>query len=247
MKGSGLIKFFIIALIVVCIYQLMFTFATWRVEKKAAEYATEKVWQGGVDPAGNFQGTEAEKAAFIDSIHRQQEYYKKKYLDSVSNEKVLDILIADFTYREIKEKQINLGLDLQGGMSVVLQVSLEEMVKAMANYSKDPTFQKAIEDARERQKTEPGKDFVQLFGEAFQRIDPNAKLAAIFATPENQELISFNSTNEQVLAVIRDQTNATVRSSYNIMRSRIDEFGVAQPNVSLQESLISCSQRNPTA
>ncbi|HXH18586.1 MAG TPA: protein translocase subunit SecDF [Chitinophagales bacterium] len=236
MKGKGLIKFFIIALIVVCLYQLMFTVATWRVESNAEEYAREKVWKDGMDPRATFQGTESERAVFIDSIHRQEQYFKKKYLDSVANEKVLDILVADFTYRQIKERQINLGLDLQGGMSVVLQVSLEEMVKAMANYSKDSTFVKAVNMARERLKTEPGKDFVTLFGEAFQQLDPNAKLAAIFATPENQDRISFNSTNEEVLAVIREQTNATVRSTFNIMRTRIDEFGVAQPNISLQES-----------
>lgn len=230
-----MIRFFVIALILVCLYQLMFTVAAWRVERRAAEYAKQKVWKDGVNPAETYTGDEFGRAAFLDSVNRQLKYIERKYLDSVAGEKVLDILIADFTYRQVKERQINLGLDLQGGMSVVLQVSLEEMVKAMANYSKDSTFQKAIEQARERLKTEPGKDFVTLFGEAFSAIDPNAKLAAIFATPENQELISFNSTNEEVLAVIRDQTKATVRSSYNIMRSRIDEFGVAQPNVSLQE------------
>jgi len=236
MKGKGLIKFFVIALIIVCVYQLMFTVATWRVESKAEDYAKEKVWQDGSDPTATFTGTEVEKAAFLDSIARELKYYKKKYLDSVANEKALDLLIADFTYRQIKERQINLGLDLQGGMSVVLQVSVEDMVRAMANYSKDSTFTKAMAEAHQRMKIEAGKDFVTLFGEAFQRIDPNARLAAIFATPENSDLISFNSTNEEVLAVIRNQTNATVRSTFNIMRTRIDEFGVAQPNVTLQES-----------
>ncbi len=233
MQGKGLIRFFIIALIVVCIYQLMFTFVAWRVEKKADNYAKESVWTGGAEPV--FQGAESEKAVFLDSINRELSNARRKYLDSVSNQTVIDILVDKYTYQQVKSRQLSLGLDLQGGMSVVLQVSLEELVKAMSNHSKDPTFLKAIEQAKERQKNDQ-RDFVTLFGEEFRKIDPGAQLAAIFATPENQDKITYNSTNEEVITVIRDEAQAAVSRTYSIMRSRIDEFGVAQPNITLQEA-----------
>ncbi len=235
MQGKGLIRFFIIALVLVCIYQLMFTFFATRVENKAADYAKEKVYTGGINPIESFSGTEAERAIFIDSVNRLVAREKSRYLDSVSNEVILDILVDDYTYQEVKSRQLSLGLDLQGGMSVVLQVSVEQLVKAMANYSKDPTFVKAIEAAKERQK-DAQANFVDLFAEEFQKIDPGAQLAAIFATPENQEKISFNSTNEEVKQVIKEEANAAVSRTYSIMRSRIDEFGVSQPNISLQET-----------
>src|ERR1051325_789545 len=186
MKGKGLIRFFNIALILVCLYQLMFTGATWWIERKAASYAKEKVYKDGVEPTPAPNATEEQKAAFIDSVNRRLSATKRRYLDSVSNEKVVNLLIADFTYQQVKERELSLGLDLQGGMSVVLQVSEDEIVKAMSNYSKDTTFNRALTLANQRLKTEPGKDFVTLFGEAFQQTDPGAKLAAIFATPENQ-------------------------------------------------------------
>ena len=235
MQGKGLIRFFIVALVLVCMYQLMFTFVAWRVEKKAVDYAKERVY-GDSDPIANFKGSDVQRAAFLDSINSEQAFYKEKYLDSVSREPVLDILVDEYNYQEVKDRQINLGLDLQGGMSVVLQVSLEEMVKAMANHSKDPTFIAAIEQAKEQMKTEAGKDFVTLFGEAFTKIDPGAQLAAIFATPENQERISFNSTNREVLDFIREEAGAQVSRTYSILRARIDELGVVSPNITLQEA-----------
>ncbi|GIV34599.1 MAG: protein translocase subunit SecDF [Chitinophagales bacterium] len=235
MQGKGLIRFFIIALLLVCFYQLMFTYFAARTEKKAEKYAKEKVFPGGVDPLATFTGTETERAAFIDSINRLVAAEKRRYLDSVANEVILNILIDEYTYQEVKERQLSLGLDLQGGMSVVLQVSVEQLIKAMSGYSKDPTFLKALEAAKERQKNTQA-NFVDLFVEEFEKIDPGAQLAAIFATPENQDKITFSSTNEEVKQVIKEETAAAVRRTYNIMRSRIDEFGVSQPNILLQEN-----------
>ncbi len=235
MQARGLIITFVSALIAVCAYQLLFTFSANHVENAADAYAKSKVLgtnqeiivPGGLNPT--------EQAAYIDSVSKELRYNKNLYLDSVSNETALNLGFAKFTYNEVKSKQISLGLDLQGGMSVVLQVSLEDLIKSMANNSQDPTFLKALENAKKRQ-VETQENFVTLFGQEFQKLDNGAKLAAIFATPENKDKINFNSTNEQVLAVLRKESEGAVERTFNIIRSRIDEFGVTQPNINLQET-----------
>ncbi|MCK5029700.1 MAG: protein translocase subunit SecDF, partial [Bacteroidales bacterium] len=126
--------------------------------------------------------------------------------------------------------EINLGLDLQGGMDVILEISVEDIIQAMANNSKDTTFQRAIKLAKEYKK-DSRDDFVTLFGRAFNEVDPNAKLAAIFNTIELKDKIDFNSTNQDVLKVIREETESAIANSFNILRSRIDRFGVVQPNI----------------
>jgi SecD/SecF fusion protein len=185
-----------------------------------------------VPPAGL---NPTEQATYIDSIGKELRSFKSRYLDSVANETALNIFVTEYNYSQVKERQISLGLDLQGGMSVVLQVSLEELIKAMANDSQDPTFLKALENAKKMQ-TSTQENFVTLFGIEFQKLDPGAKLAAIFATPENKDKINFNSTNEQVLKVLKDESDGAVERTFNIIRSRIDEFGVTQPNINLQET-----------
>lgn len=229
MQGKGLIKFFIIALIVVCLFQLMFSLIAWRVETKAVDYATQKVLADGKTPESY---TVAEER---DSVEAELASYRRRYLDSVSKENVVDLAVVKFTYDQVKKQQIKLGLDLKGGMSVVLQVSVEDIVRAMSNYSKDSTFNKALVLARERQK-QTQENFVTIFGQEFQKLDPGAKLAAIFATPENQDKINFNSTNEEVLRVLDEQAKSNVGMTYSTVRSRIDAYGVVQPNISLQES-----------
>jgi SecD/SecF fusion protein len=235
MQGRGLIITFVTALIAVCAYQLLFTFAAYRVENRADEYANVHVLGGGSEIAVPDGLNPTAKAAYLDSVGKELRSMKNRYLDSISNETALNIYVAEFNYSQVKERQISLGLDLQGGMSVVLQVSLEELIKAMANNSQDPTFLKALENAKKSQ-TNTQENFVILFGKEFQKLDPGAKLAAIFATPENKDKINFNSTNEQVLAVIKSEADGAVDRTFNIIRSRIDEFGVTQPNINLQEA-----------
>jgi SecD/SecF fusion protein len=201
MQNKGAIRLFAILLALVCVYQLTFTFKSNQVERKAAEYA---------------QGDEA---------------LKNRYLDSISTETVYNFLgIRKYTYREVKMREINLGLDLRGGMNVTLEVSVADLVKALSNFSNDETFNKAIEIARERQE-DTQDDFIVLFGNAYEELDPNAKLAANFLTPELKDRINFNSTNAQVLDVIREEADAAIDNSFNILRARIDRFGVAQPNI----------------
>ena len=203
MQNKGAIRLFAILLALVSLYQLSFTFKARKVEKDAVEYA---------------QG---------------DQFKKLHYLDSLNNEIVYNFLgIRKYTYKDVKAREINLGLDLKGGMNVTLEVSVVDLVKALSNYSKDSTFNAALNLAQQRQANSQ-EGFVALFGQAYKEIDPNAKLAANFLTPELKELINFNSTNEQVLTVIRDEVDAAIDNTFNILRSRIDRFGVAQPNIQM--------------
>lgn len=199
MQNRGAIRFIAVALTLVCLYQLSFTWFAKKVERAAAEYA-----QG--DP---------KKEAF--------------YLDSISSETVYNFLwLRQYSYREVKEREINLGLDLKGGMNVTLEVSVVDILRSLSNNSNDSAFVAAIDMAR---KMPPSEDFITRFGRAFETIAPNARLASIFNTVELRDRVNFNSSNEDVLRVIRAEAESAIANSYNIIRNRIDRFGVAQPNI----------------
>ncbi|MFO7978043.1 MAG: protein translocase subunit SecDF [Bacteroidales bacterium] len=225
MQSKGLIKFFGIALTLVVIYQLSFTFIAQKVERDAREYASQpRFEQMASEMAGD---DEVLERVMQDSIVRAKERF---YLDSIMGKPVYNILVHNYTFREVKERELNLGLDLRGGMNVTLEISVAEIVNALSGNSSDATFQKAMELARERERTSR-QDFITLFGEAFEEVDPNASLAAIFNTVEMADRVSYTSTNDQVLNVIRNEVEAAVDRSFQILRTRIDRFGVAQPNI----------------
>jgi SecD/SecF fusion protein len=157
---------------------------------------------------------------------------EQAYLDSVKNMPVYNFLfgLRKYTYQECKEREINFGLDLKGGMNLILEVKVSDVIRALSNYNTDPIFQKALKLAEEREKSS-NKDFVTLFGEAFQELDPNAQLSTIFNTVALKGQVNYNSTNEEVLAVIRQETQSAIDNAFNILRTRIDKFGVTQPNI----------------
>lgn len=206
MQNRGAIRLLAILLALVSIYQLSFTFITRNIEKDAEEYA-----QGDVSK-------------------------QRAYLDSLSGETVYNFLwLKKFSYKDCKEREINLGLDLKGGMNVTLEVSVVDVIKSLSGYSKDSTFVAALKRAKELQK-DSQEDFVTLFGQAFTEIDPNARMAAIFATLDLKDKVNFNSTNEEVMKVIRAETENAIDVSFNVLRSRIDKFGVTQPNIQRLET-----------
>ncbi len=225
MQNKGAIKFFAIALAIVCLFQLSFTFFSKRVESKARNYAKNEVATQQAKELA--KGNAALELTIYDSIVKARENY---YLDSMSNQTVYNILVRKYTYQEVKERELNLGLDLKGGMNVTMEVSVVDIVKALADNSDNPVFTQAIQKAVERQKNSQD-DFVTLFGQAFNETDPNAKLAAIFNTVDLKDRVTFNSTNDEVLKVIREETNGAIDRTFNILRTRIDRFGVAQPNI----------------
>lgn len=153
------------------------------------------------------------------------------YLDSMATEKVW----LGYTLKECRENELNLGLDLKGGMNVILEVSVPDIVRTLSGNSKDEQFNKAMEIAIARQ-VDSQKDFVDLFKEAFEGIDPNAKLSVIFSTFDLKDKVSLKSTNDEVIAVIKDEVTATVDNSFNVLRTRIDRFGVVQPNIQRLET-----------
>ena len=220
MQNKGAIRFFAIALAIVCVFQLSFTLITYRVEKKAKEYAQTLYTKKQASLT----------AASITNKDSVIEAYEKRYLDSLGTVPVFNVLVKNYTYKECKEKEINLGLDLRGGMNVTLEVSVVDLIRSMSNYSTDSTFNRAISKAVASQKNSQ-KDFVTLFAESFKAVDPNAKLAAVFNTLELKDKINYQSTNEQVIEVIRKEANDAIDRSFNILRTRIDKFGVTQPNI----------------
>ncbi|MCK5820333.1 MAG: protein translocase subunit SecDF [Bacteroidales bacterium] len=200
MRNKGAIKVFAIAMALVSIYQLSFTWKTNQINKAAQEYA---------------QGDKARLT-----------FYK----DSLSGEPVYNFLgLKKYTYRECQEREFNLGLDLKGGMNVTLEVSVVDLINSLANFSTDTTFTSALVLAKKLQ-TDSQDDFVTLFGQAFETVDPNGNLSAIFNTIELRDRIQYNSTNAEVLDVIREETDVAIDNSVLILRNRIDQFGVAQPN-----------------
>ena len=218
MQNKGLIRLIAILIGLVCVYQLYFTYKAVKVENDAAAYGLKKA---KTEKPGATQ-VETELIA---------KTYETRYLDSISNQPVYNFLgLRKYTFREVKEFQLPLGLDLKGGMNVTLEVSVVDLIQALSGHSTDSTFNAAIRLALKKQNTSQ-EDFVTLFGKSFEQIDPNAKLAAIFNTLDLRDKVSYNSTNAQVLSVIRKETDAAIDNSFQILRTRIDRFGVTQPNI----------------
>jgi len=212
MKNQGVVKVFTVILAIVCLYHLSFTFVSNGVENEAEEFAIEQ--------AMNFTGDEKAKEKFIEDT-------KKKYLDSISGSTVYNLGIAEYSYVKVKERELNLGLDLQGGMNVTLEVSLPDVIIALANETEDKNFNKAIALAKERMTTE-ANDFTTLFLNALNEVAPDVAYSTYFAHKDNKDL-SFNSSNDEVEAFIRKNINDAVENSFLVIRSRIDRFGVSQP------------------
>lgn len=213
MQNKGAVRIFAIALALVCLYQLSFTWFSSRVEHRAAEYAKRAV-VGITDPI------EQEKAL------KQAE---NTYLDSMATETVYNFFwIRKYSYNDCKEREINLGLDLKGGMNVMLEVSVYDVLMSLSNHSADAAFLEAMNRAA---KMAPSESFVTRFGRVYQEIAPQGKLAAIFSTVELRDKIPFNATNDQVLSVLAEEAEGAIDNSYTIIRNRIDRFGVTQPNV----------------
>jgi len=225
MQNKGAIRFFAIAFALVCAFQLSFTVVTSITKKKAANYAKN---EQAIALAKQLAKNDATlESRLTDSIQNARSRY---YLDSVANQPVYNILLRKYTYKECLEREINLGLDLKGGMNVTMEVSVADVVYGLSGKSTNPVFTKAMALANEKQKNSQ-ENFVTLFGEAFAQVDPNAQLSAVFSRMELREKIRPNSTNKEVLAVIRQECDDAFGRTFNILRNRIDRFGVTQPNI----------------
>ena len=206
MQSKGFIKLIAVLLGLACVYQLSFTFKTRGVEKKAAAYAA----QFPLD---------------------QQAEAEQHYLDSVQNLSVYNLGFRKFTYKECKEKELNLGLDLKGGMNVMLEVQVEDVIKALAGDSQnDPAFVQAIAEANEAMKQGTSNDYIADFVKAYSRLSNGRAIAEIFVSPDRKD-ITLESSDADVEKILKKETEAAINASFNVLRSRIDHFGVTQPNI----------------
>jgi SecD/SecF fusion protein len=225
MQHKGVVKFFAITFILVCLFQLSFTFISYYYSGKSDDYANSPQVKTMAQKMA--QGNPLKEEYYYDSISKSRlEYFN----DSMSSISVFNILLKKYTLKDVREREINLGLDLKGGMNVTMAVSVPDVIRALSGYNQDPTFLKALQSAINKEKTST-RDFVDLFAESFKETDPNAKMAAIFNTVELKDKINYNSTNEEVIKVIREESNAAIDRTYNILTTRIDRFGVVQPNI----------------
>lgn len=206
MQNKGVIRLFAIVFALACLYQLSFTYVTRSVESDAEDFS-----QGDYD-------------------------LRQEYLDSMRNQVVFDVFLDEFTYAEVKEKEINLGLDLRGGMNVILEVSVRDILKEIANNTTNITFNEAIKLADERAANSQD-NYLDNFFVAFEEVNTerasNLKLSdpSVFGTKEMNDKLGFNASDDAVKAELRAQVNASVENVYTVLRARIDQFGVVQPNL----------------
>ena len=224
MQNKGLIRFLAWSFALVCLFQLSFTFVTSSVQskaKKSAEtyVATEQTKQYVAKRAGSAMDAEY----ITDSLRNA---YEAHYLDSMATEKVY----FGFTYRECQAREINLGLDLKGGMNVMLEVSTVDVVRALADHTDDTLFNRAIDMALANQKRTTNRDFVSLFYDAIRELDPNVSLASYFSS-QLRDKIKLGDDNDAVIRVVRQEAADAYDRTYQVLSQRIDKFGVAQPTI----------------
>ena len=204
MKNKGLIYFLTIIISFLSVYYLQFTFVSQSIQDEATSISRDE--NGNID----FKK-------------------KQKYLDSIWNKPVYN-LVTDYTYKEVKESELNLGLDLQGGMHVTLEVSPIDILKGLSSNSQDPDFLMAIDNAKKKVKGTQ-LNFVDQFYNEFQDLAPQKKLSLIFATVSNRGRIGFDSTDDEIIEIIDNEVESAIDRSFNILRTRIDRFGTSQPNI----------------
>ena len=211
MQNKGLIKVFAILFGLVSLYQLSFTFFANKVEDDAKVYAERTV---------------------TDNDARKKAVAEKKYLDSIANKEIINAGVAQYTYNDIREKEMNLGLDLKGGVNAILQVSVKEVLKNLSNDSKNEAFNQALVTAEVKQKSS-NSNYLDLFFQEFESIAGDTKLSdpAIFGTKALSDKISFNEDNISVKETLQEEINNSIGTAFEVLRSRIDKFGVASPNI----------------
>src|SRR4051812_7297001 len=235
MQNKGAIKIFAILLALACIFYLSFTWVTRGVESDAAEFAEAKVSSAKVKLAARDygRGIASRELSFIDSLKSS---IADRYLDSMKKQTVYNILIAEYTYDECKKNEINLGLDLRGGMNVTLEVSVAEIVRNLANNSTDAAFNQALQQSQRELGVKNNDDFITLFERNYNKIAPNGRLAPLFQSIENKSKIGYNSSNDEVIVYVRERVNEAIGNAEKTFRSRIDRFGVSQPNIQKLEN-----------
>jgi len=205
MRNKGVVVFLGIVITLLCLYYLSFTFVSQRVDKDAIKYATDQ--KGSLNLAK-----------------------KQIYLDSIWNQPVYNLFGAEYTYKEVKENELSLGLDLQGGMHVVLEISPVDIIKGLSGNNQDESFLAALQKAREMQKASTDS-YVSLFYKAFKEANPDKSLASLFTSAANKDRVKLTDSDETVLAFLNTEVDGAIDRSFTILKTRIDQFGTSQPNI----------------
>ncbi len=205
MRNKGVVVVLGIMITFLCLYYLSFTFVSRNVEQDAVKYATDK--------SGSL------------SLSKKQ-----NYLDSIWNQPVYNLFGVEYTYKEVKENELSLGLDLQGGMHVVLEISPVDILKGLSGNSQDPAFNAALQKAREMQKTS-SDNFVSLFYKAFKEANPDKSLASLFTSAANKDRVKLSDGDDVVLKFLNTEVDGAIDRSFTILKTRIDQFGTSQPNI----------------
>jgi SecD/SecF fusion protein len=225
MQLKGLVRFFAIALTLICLYQLSFTWFVNSHESAMEKKATE--WLKRFPTAEQqYPGNKELQAAYTDSLEDLKKTRLLRLLDSTKDTKLAFGLT---TYRSAKEKELMLGLDLQGGMSVTMEVGLDGLIKSLSNYTKDANFNKAL-DAAVARKANSGADLITLFLEEYSKVSPEGKLAPFFTT-KSASAVKIEDSNAKVENYLRKQAEAAFNNTFRILRTRIDRFGVSSNNI----------------
>lgn len=225
MQLKGLVRFFTFALILICLYQLSFTWFV-RTHEKAMD-AKATAWVNKLPKAEQVYPSDKEQQLlYNDSIADAKKVYYKHLLDSTKDTKLFFGLT---TYGAAKEKELMLGLDLQGGMSVTMEVGLDGLIKSLANYSKEPAFNTALANAVSK-KANSNADLITLFTAEYKAINPNGKLAPLFASRSNGKL-KFDASDATVVTYLQEQSIQAFNNTYKILSTRIDRFGLASPTI----------------
>lgn len=205
MRNKGVVVVLSIIITLLCLYYLSFTFVSRRLEQNATEYAT------GKDGALNL----GQKQAFMDSLW---------------NLPVYNLFGTEYTYKEVKENELSLGLDLKGGMHVVLEVSPADIIRGLSGNNQDPAFTAALQQARLKQKNSE-ENFADLFYSSFKETSPGRSLASLFASAANRGRVSVSDSDAAVLKFLKDEIESAIDRSFTILKTRIDQFGTSQPNI----------------
>ena len=205
MRNKGVVILLTVIVTALCFYYLSFTFIARNVQSKATAFATSG------------DGT-------VNVVKKQM------YLDSVWNLPVYNLFGASYTYKEVKASELSLGLDLQGGMHVVLEVSPVDIIRGLSGNSQDPAFITALQRAREMQKTS-NDSYINLFYKTFKEANPTKNLASLFASAANKSRVSVSDDDATVLKFLNEEVESAIDRSFTILKTRIDQFGTSQPNI----------------
>lgn len=235
MQNKGAVKLFAVLLGLACIFYLSFTWITNGVEGDAKAYA-ENISNSAktkMTAKEYSKGNPSRELSYIDSV---KSCIADRYLDSMKKQTVYDILIAEYTYEECKKNAINLGLDLRGGMNVTLEVSVIDIIKNLSNNSADVQFNQALNETQKNLGVNNNDDFITLFDKTYKKVAPQGRLAPLFQTIENKSKLPFNSTNDEVIKFVKERVKEAIGNAEKTFRSRIDRFGVTQPNIQQLEA-----------